>query len=450
MKKRKNDKTNLFIPIISILLVMIIFTLSISWATFSQNLLMDQINLTVRAQADIRITNFSLSNDEIFNTNQGVSNWEKFNVKNISASITLPNDSSQIRYKVQITNFGNIDMGILNITGLQDNLEYIIEDYELGKKICDNSSKCNLGMEKEFYLIIKYKNGKKIDNNNDYLVNLEFDFEPVYKITYEYITGNYQNEILNNDTLKIDFGNNAPYDIEVKINNLIINNYTYENNVLTIPNISGNTVIRDSTTPTIVVNEGKYHLDHKELVYTATFGKAGGNVSCINTSDNSKAVTSYMSISALGPNQINCTAIGNNNTSATDTGTIIMESNNITATSTPFHLYATGNASVSGSSVIVSNGGIQYGPYISMQKGCYVVTYWGNNLNKYPAGYNATLNNGQEHLSLINLNYLSSDSNYRVYIPSYSNNFEVTINNAKNDVITVDKLLIGYLGETCP
>ena len=131
--------------------------------------------------------------------------WEEYNVKKIQTSISLPENDSQIKYKIQVTNFGNVEMGIFDITGLPDNLEYVIEDYKLGEKICVDNE-CKLGIQKDFYIIIKYKDGFKSDNI-DYIIDLNFDFRAFYKIQYTGFpaeANTLPNEIIANEKLRLD------------------------------------------------------------------------------------------------------------------------------------------------------------------------------------------------------------------------------------------------------
>ena len=148
--KGKNKKINI-ISISAIIIVMSIVMLSIGYSAFNQSLLMDDVALEVRIKSDIRITNISL--DKV---NNAVSAQEDYNVSNIFGDISLPSANSSITYKVQITNFGNTEMGILDITGLPNNLEYEISGYKLQDKICVEQN-CKLGIKKDIYITIKYK-----------------------------------------------------------------------------------------------------------------------------------------------------------------------------------------------------------------------------------------------------------------------------------------------------
>lgn len=50
----------------------------------------------------------------------------------------LPNANSSVTYAIDVTNVGNVEMEILDITGLPDNLKYSISNYNLKDKLCDN------------------------------------------------------------------------------------------------------------------------------------------------------------------------------------------------------------------------------------------------------------------------------------------------------------------------
>ena len=53
-----------------------------------------------------------------------------YKIKNhIVTEVDLNDSSSHITYYVEITNYGSTDVGIYNITGLPENLNYQIKDY---------------------------------------------------------------------------------------------------------------------------------------------------------------------------------------------------------------------------------------------------------------------------------------------------------------------------------
>ena len=101
MKKSKIGNEKPLFSLIFFILAIMVFFLSLGWATFSQNLLVDDVTLTVRAQADIRVTDISVATDSSFNQNEAISNWEEYNVKKVKTSVYLPNENSQIKYKIE-------------------------------------------------------------------------------------------------------------------------------------------------------------------------------------------------------------------------------------------------------------------------------------------------------------------------------------------------------------
>ena len=154
---------------IPIVVAIIVVLLSVGYSAFGTSLNISDIAVNVRVEADIRVTGISVDSY----TNNAVSSYENYNVSNISTNINLPNSDSTITYKVSVTNFGNAEMGIFAINNLPSNLEYELIDYNLHDKICNNSQ-CSLGVTKEFYITIKYKNGGYNSGNTNYALNLEF------------------------------------------------------------------------------------------------------------------------------------------------------------------------------------------------------------------------------------------------------------------------------------
>lgn len=174
-------------------------------------------------------------------TTSSLSNYAEHENDNISMGIVLPYEDSTITYDVTLTNLGNVEMGIFDITGLPDNLEYSILGYDLKDKICDSSNKCKLGANETISITIKYKEGGYDYSNITHNVMLDFEFQPFYSVTYTNIENKgYPTEVITNDTLVVDFGSNIVPAIRVKIDGVEISNYTYENGILTVPNVTSN------------------------------------------------------------------------------------------------------------------------------------------------------------------------------------------------------------------
>lgn len=236
----QNKKTNIFG--IVILVIVVVIMISFGWSAFSQSLEMNDMSAKVLAKADIRVTNVSVDSS----TNSAVSNWEEYNVKNISSSIMLPNQDSSITFKVQITNLGNVEMGIFSLTGLADNLEYSIKNYNLKEKLCVEKV-CKLGIQKDIYITIKYKENGFHKDQTDYSIFLNFDFRPIYKVTYERFmipTESYPSEIIEGDTLIVHFPSEILKSYITVLVNGVNTSFKYENNTLEVDDVRADVIVQ--------------------------------------------------------------------------------------------------------------------------------------------------------------------------------------------------------------
>ena len=273
---KKKFQINRVVPII---VMIIVLGLSIGYSAFSSNLNITGIVSTVRIKKDIRVTGVNVVPESVDIVNNGGSARDtEYNVKSIYSTINLPNNNSSITFNVEITNIEAQEMGILEITGLPDNLDYELLNYNLKDKICDDTGKCNLGIKKYIKIKIKYKDNGYDSTNTLYNISPVFNFQPIYTITYTGIeNNNYPTEIIGGDTFEINLGNSAPRYIKVLVNqeeikegedisfgtdiSLIPVSYTYSNGLLTIYNINGNIEIKDaiktvsSDNGTIVLND---------------------------------------------------------------------------------------------------------------------------------------------------------------------------------------------------
>jgi len=211
---------------------------------------------------------------------EGTISYSNYGVDFIEAGINLPNEDSKVTFQVKVTNIGNVEMGIFDVTGLPDNLDYEIDDYTLKEKICDSNNACKLGISKEFLITIKYKENGYDSNNKQYNIKADFDFQPFYTISYSRLwdVSEYPTEILGNETLVLDFSADAPGGFKVKSDNVEISDFTYENGVLTVPNVSGSIeVIRNE--PYIIEAPNLYNNTLTPVKYTADDGWVIANTS---------------------------------------------------------------------------------------------------------------------------------------------------------------------------
>ena len=292
-----------------------------AWIIEWDLLFYDAINTTHVIRPVITINKSELEIDQGIQNNGGTTTYIDYNVSNIQAGINLPNASSSVTFNVVVTNIGSTEIGIKEITGLPDNLDYQILNYSLKDKICNEDNICKLGIQKEIQVQIKYKEGYYDSSNTLYNVVANFNFQPFYSVTYTDIEGSeYPTEILGGGTLTVDFGDNAPDNIKVKMNNVETTNYTYENGVLALPNVSGNVEIikfipppsfADDDWSTIIANVQSGNLsaykegDTKEIALTGfTNGEEGSNglytIRIANTSTPAECSTSGFSQTACG------------------------------------------------------------------------------------------------------------------------------------------------------
>ena len=169
-KIKEKIKPHNFIPL---LITLVILALTIGFSAYQANLVIDA-TAQVRIQKDIRITGVVASNTSY----DGISNWEDYNVSNISSSITLPSSNSTVTYRVTIKNIGNIEAGILKITGLPENLKYTLSNYNLEDPLCDDndSTKCKLGSTTTLDITVGYKENGYNSSETTHVFNMDFSF----------------------------------------------------------------------------------------------------------------------------------------------------------------------------------------------------------------------------------------------------------------------------------
>ncbi len=264
MNKNKNNVNK--VTIVSIIIVILVLCLTIGWASFNSSMQIDSYAM-VRIKSDIRVTGFNSATS----TNNGTSSNENYNVKSVNGTVNLPNASSTVKYRVQVTNMelaSNVHMGINSITGLHNNLDILsIEDYSLKTKICDDNdiTDCGTGAQKTFYITIGYKDSSYFDSNNTiYNFNMNFEFKKVFDINYAGFTNppSSPKTVMDGEVTTIQFGNDAREDLSVISGGvtLVLNtNYTYSNKVLTFltPIRDDIYIVNPSTfTITYVLNDG--------------------------------------------------------------------------------------------------------------------------------------------------------------------------------------------------
>lgn len=217
----KSKSTKIVITIL--LSIFTLFLLStIAYSSFSSTMNITGLARS-RVEADVRITNFTI--DELVNA---TSKYEEFSKNTVSSSITFEENAYAI-YKVEVTNYGETEVGVYSIEGFPEGATYELIDYNLKDKICNINEKCTNYATKVFYI-------KIIGNEKEISFTLDFTFKVLHKITYVNFNNEYISSIADNDSLEIDLSKDSPKYVYITSEKKV--DYTYENNKLKLNNIT--------------------------------------------------------------------------------------------------------------------------------------------------------------------------------------------------------------------
>ena len=239
---------------VAYLMLFTVLFLSVGYSAFVSDLSIGGVVTEVRIQKDVRISGLSVDNNV---QSAGVSRNTEYDVENILSTITLPDSDSVVKYNVEIMNLGNVEVGILKIDNLPSNLDYEFVNYNEKDKICNSNNECKLGIIKQIGIIIKYREGYYNSSNTIFDINIHLDFRQFYNVTDTDIIGSYQSEVIEGDTLEVDFGANAPQYVQITMNDIELTqdtDYTYTNGIVNIPNVDGDIEIEEYIPPVLYVD----------------------------------------------------------------------------------------------------------------------------------------------------------------------------------------------------
>ena len=226
--------------IISYAILIFVICLSIGFSAFSDQLNIKDIIASVRVSADIRITSVNLS--EAYS--DAYSTSLDYNRTNITGTAILPNEDSYIDYAIKITNLGKVEMGIKEITLSNDNLDYELIDYNLEDKLCileEETLKCTLGIEKQIIVRLKWKDGSYDSNSTENNFVLDFNFQNYQKVYIEDTVAqnitDCPSEVINTGDLTFKY-TSEKFDIRIYMGSKRVNDYTFENGLVTIKNVT--------------------------------------------------------------------------------------------------------------------------------------------------------------------------------------------------------------------
>ena len=178
--KLKNHKFNTkfsSLKITTFFIILVVIFLTIGYSAFSDSLTISGASATVMVQRVIRITGLNTSSM----VNGTTTSANEHGINSIRSNVTLPNNNSKITYDIQVTNFGNTNMGIIDITGLPSNLKYTISNYTLGDILCDDTdnNKCTLGSVSTIHITVSYANNGYDSSNTNYIINMDLVFHEI-------------------------------------------------------------------------------------------------------------------------------------------------------------------------------------------------------------------------------------------------------------------------------
>ena len=240
------NKSKIKITIIACnIILFVVAGLSIGFSAFNIELGIRNILATVKVKADIRVIGVSQKD-----SSEGAYSISlNYNKTNINGTAILPNADSYIDYDINIANIGNLEMGIKNITSENENLDYELLNYNLKEKICvetEEGTSCNLGIEKNITLRVKWKDGMYNSDNTSSLFLFNLDFENYHKITVEDsikdLIINCPSEVINTDNLEFTYIGEK-FDVRVFMNGQI-HPYKKEGQKIIIENVTGPVLIK--------------------------------------------------------------------------------------------------------------------------------------------------------------------------------------------------------------
>ena len=251
MNKNNTNKKNHTLAIGIYLIVTFVLVLTVGFSAYETTLYVDDLALDVRPHENIRVTNV------IVDSKPGSTKTDHdFNKDNIHGTLNLKEANSTITYKVEITNFGNVEMGIFDIywseqhPELKDILDIQLDqktEYIMREKICEIKSgvnQCSSGIKKDIYVTIKYKEGAYNSDSTEFSFILNFDFRPFYKVTYTNMQNhNYPEEIIEGGNIEVTF--TRPYPVGIKVfENGSLKEYEYEYNTIKVKSVKNNLELR--------------------------------------------------------------------------------------------------------------------------------------------------------------------------------------------------------------
>ncbi len=209
--------------------LLVVIALTIVAMTVGYSALNSTLNITgdlnYRAQDDTRITGFT-ANSKPSQMTIEYSDYSKHEVK-LGYTTT---GACSITYTVEVKNSSGVNMGILSINGLDNDV--VVQSDIIGKKL--------VGPVSTSTFTITFNS--TVAETKTYLLTIEFG--QIFDITYSGLdnTDSYIKEVLEGGQLKQNLGKDSDV-CSVTMKGSNYTGYTFSNETITIPSVTGNVVI---------------------------------------------------------------------------------------------------------------------------------------------------------------------------------------------------------------
>ena len=275
-------KQRSFIAILSFVLIML--------TTYAYSALATNLSITGEANfrkvADIRVTNISING-----ASGATSEYENYKKDTITAGFTLNNTSSTMTYNVTITNNGDIDQAIYNLTTQSSNnsgLSILIDGQPINQAL---PIIVPFGTSRTITITYSSTTPGRVD-----VVN-KFDFREVYYITYNLKGGSSSNSDLINGQIKYQNANLTITNATPTKAGYVFKGWTDEQNGTTVK-------IEPGDTYTIDGSDKILYAIYEEDSYTITLNAGDGTIAStsgwtINGSSATKEVDAGTEIGTL-------------------------------------------------------------------------------------------------------------------------------------------------------
>lgn len=236
-KKKKNKLPYCYNKMFPLLLFVATLFMGIGYATINSISL--EVSGTALAQEPdglfISLIEFSESKNENIEKMNTISTFQT----TLNSEVILSNNDPQSYVSYIITIYNNTSdnyyyMGTVFVDDFYNNedIVYTVEKINTDSILRSNSVAV-------FEITFQYKDSTLPDSNilNSYI---KFCFSKAHLVKYKNLTGNNLPEyVIDGEDLSITFTDNIPVEVQVYCDDILVTDYTYSNNILTITNVTG-------------------------------------------------------------------------------------------------------------------------------------------------------------------------------------------------------------------